>query len=292
MRIVTFEKNGNRGVGIVDEFSVVPASTLGFSGDIHDFLRRYSVSDLIQKKAEILSAEHIPLEEVKLCAPIPRPEHDVVCLGLNYRDHEEEAARVNKDAYSRKDENVKAVYFSKRVDEAVGTGGIIPAHEDVCDQLDYEVELAVILGRDASHVRRKDAYDYVFGYTILNDVSARNLQSSHGQWYFGKSLDGFTPIGPWIVTADEIPGEPQLDITCSVNGTLRQKSNTRNMIFDIPYIIEDLSQGMTLQTGTIISTGTPKGVALGMGTPDAYLRKGDTVRCEIEKIGVLENTVG
>ena len=153
--------------------------------------------------------------------------------------------------------------------------------------------IAGVIIDDAKNVKAADAAEYIFGYTIINDVSARNLQTRHKQWYFGKSLDDFTPIGPCIVSAEKLGAMPELDIRCYVNGELRQNSNTRMMIFDIPYIIEELSTGMTLKAGTVIATGTPSGVALGMEpTVREYLKSGDVIRCEIEGIGVLENTIG
>ena len=158
------------------------------------------------------------------------------------------------------------------------------------DSLDYEVELGVILGKDVKNVSPKEALDAVFGYTIINDVSARNVQTRHKQWYLGKSLDGFTPIGPCIVTADEITDPQNLDIKCYVNGELRQNSNTKYMMQTVAGAISELSQGMTLLAGTIIATGTPSGVGMGM-EPPCFLKKGDVVTCEIESIGVLENTV-
>ena len=158
------------------------------------------------------------------------------------------------------------------------------------DSLDYEVELAVILGRDAKNVRAEEAMDYVFGYTVFNDVSARNLQTGHKQWYFGKGLDGFAPMGPCIVTRDEIAWPPALPIRCWVNGEKRQEAVTDQLIFSIPHILQELTQGMTLQAGTIIATGTPAGVGMG-ADPPRFLKAGDVVRCEIEGIGVLENTI-
>ena len=158
------------------------------------------------------------------------------------------------------------------------------------ERLDYEAELAVIIGRAAKNVKAKDAMDYIFGYTVLNDVSARVLQAAHKQWYFGKSLDGFTPIGPCIVTADEIVFPPALHITARVNGELRQDSTTDLLITSIADIIEELSSGMTLLPGTIISTGTPSGVGMGFDPPK-FLKPGDVVECTIDGIGTLRNTV-
>jgi 2-keto-4-pentenoate hydratase/2-oxohepta-3-ene-1,7-dioic acid hydratase in catechol pathway len=158
------------------------------------------------------------------------------------------------------------------------------------DSLDYECELGVIIGKDAKNVKTEDAAEYIFGYTIVNDVSARNLQTRHKQWYFGKSLDGFTPIGPCIVTADEIPFPPKLKITATVNGELRQDSATDLLITGIPEIIAELSSGMTLLPGTIIATGTPSGVGMGFDPPK-FLKSGDVVECAVEGIGTLRNIV-
>ncbi len=183
------------------------------------------------------------------------------------------------------------MYFSKRVGEAVPHGGVIPSHSGLVDSLDYEVELGVIIGKDAKNVSPDDAFDYVFGYTIVNDVSARNLQTRHKQWYFGKSLDGFFPMGPWIVTADEFEKPPVLGIRSRVNGELRQDSSTGLLIFGISHVVSELSQGMTLKAGTIIAMGTPAGVGMGF-VPPKFLKPGDTVECEIDGIGVLSNMVG
>lgn len=289
MKFVTYTYEGASAVGVLsaDESAVIPASELG--------LKAESMNELICELGGSLpaipdGAKSIPLTAVKLDAPIPEPKQDVVCLGLNYRDHVDEATRADAVFDVQRGD---AVYFAKRLQRAVAPDGIIDGHFDICDSLDYEVELGVIIGRDAKNVKAADAGDYIFGYTIINDVSARNLQTRHKQWYFGKSLDDFTPMGPCIVSAETIGAMPELGIRCCVNGELRQSSNTRNMIFDIPYVIEELSAGMTLKAGTVIATGTPSGVALGM-PPETrqYLKSGDVIRCEIDGIGVLENTVG
>ena len=230
----------------------------------------------------------LPLSDVTLLAPIPQPRQDVICLGMNYRDHAEESARYSGDSFRH--DSAIPVYFSKRVGEAVAPEGWIESHPDLVQRLDYEVELAVIIGRAAKNVSPERAADYIFGYTILNDVSARLLQTSHKQWYFGKSLDGFTPMGPCITTADEIAFPPALDISCQVNGELRQHSNTRLLITGIAEIIAELSSGITLLPGTIIATGTPAGVGMGFDPPK-FLKSGDVVSCTIEKIGTLRNPV-
>lgn len=288
MKFVTYKYNGAECVGVLteDETAVIPASELG--------LKAGSMLELIEEldgsyPATPTQAKSIALSDVKLEAPIPEPRQDVICLGLNYRDHVEEATRADAVFDVQRGD---AVYFSKRLQRAVAPGDKIDGHFDICDSLDYEVELGVIIGRDAKNVKAADAGKYIFGYTIVNDVSARNLQTRHKQWYFGKSLDDFTPMGPCILSADEVGAMPELDIRCYVNGEKRQDSNTRMMIFDIPYIIEELSAGMTLKAGTVIATGTPSGVALGMAPEvQKYLESGDVVRCEIDRIGVLENTI-
>lgn len=237
---------------------------------------------------ELLAGEGIDLGELRLLAPIPEPRQDVICLGMNYMDHSAEAAKWGKDDFVKN--AGKAVYFSKRAAYIVGPGGEIDPHFDIVDGLDYEAELAVVLGKDAYRVSKEDAFDYVLGYSVLNDVSARNLQKAHKQFYFGKSLDTHATMGPWIVTRDELPGAPELDIRCLINGEKRQDSNTRYMIFGVAEVIAELSQGMTLKAGTIIAMGTPAGVGMGF-EPPKYLSCGDVVRCEIDGIGVLENPV-
>lgn len=288
MKFVTYKYKNIEQVGVLtpDESAVIPARSLGFkAGSMNEWIR-----ELDGRLPELPNeCETIPLSEVKLEAPIPVPLQDVICLGLNYRDHAEEATKADAVFDVQRGD---AVYFAKRLQRAVAPNDNIDGHFDICDSLDYEVELAVVIGKDAKNVKAADAAEYIFGYTILNDVSARNLQTRHKQWYFGKSLDDFTPMGPCIVSAEDIGAAPELNICCYVNGELRQNSNTRMMIFDIPYIIEELSAGMTLKAGTIIATGTPSGVALGM-SPETrvYLKSGDVIRCEIDGIGVLENTV-
>ena len=233
------------------------------------------------------AGEAIPLSNLRLLAPIPRPRQDVICLGINYKAHADEAEQYSTEF---KKERPIPIYFSKRVTEAVGPEGFIESHPGLVERLDYEAELAVVIGKTARNVPAEQAAEYIFGYTVLNDVSARVLQTSHKQWYFGKSLDGFTPIGPCIVTADEIPFPPKLKISASVNGELRQDSTTDLLITGIADIIAELSSGMTLLPGTIIATGTPSGVGMGFDPPK-FLKSGDIVECTIEKIGTLRNTV-
>ena len=280
MKLVTYLDGTTENVGALtpDETAILPLPY----PDMLSLVER-SVSELQQAAAE---ATPVPL--APLCAPIPRPRQDVICLGINYKAHAEEAERYSADAFKK--ERPIPIYFSKRVTEAVAPDGLIDSHPDLVERLDYEAELAVIIGKTARNVAAADAADYIFGYTVLNDVSARILQTRHKQWYFGKGLDGFTPIGPCITTADEIAFPPALRITAHINGELRQNSTTDLLITGIADIIAELSSGMTLLPGTIIATGTPAGVGMGFDPPK-FLKPGDIVECTIEKIGTLRNTV-
>ncbi|MBI1955175.1 MAG: fumarylacetoacetate hydrolase family protein [Acidobacteria bacterium] len=227
------------------------------------------------------------LEKVRLHAPIPRPAKNIVCLGLNYKSHMEETAR----ARGREAKVPEApVFFTKAPTAVNGPLGAIPWDPSVTEQVDYEAELAVVIGVSGKDIPREKALEHVFGYMVLNDITARDLQQRHLQWFKGKSLDGFCPLGPYLVTADEF-GDPQKKrISLRVNGVLKQDASTAAMIFPVAAIIESLSRGMTLEAGDIISTGTPEGVGLGR-TPPEYLREGDLVEAEVEGIGTLRNRV-
>lgn len=292
MKLLTYIDDGYERLGVLskDDKIVYDLADIGLGFfNMTDLITRISDEDraVIERFLEKPTGG-FPYRKVTKCSPIPRPAQDVICLGINYGEHAVEASRYEQKAFGG--ERPYPIYFSKRVNEAVPDEGAILRHEGLVERLDYECELAVVIGREAYNVPREAAYDYVFGYTILNDVSARILQTRHKQWYFGKSLDGFTPIGPWIVTADELPCPPHLAIQSRVNGELRQDSFTDRLIFDIPYIISELSQGMTLLPGTIIATGTPSGVGMGFDPPK-FLNSGDTVDCTIEGIGTLHNSV-
>lgn len=292
MKILTYKHGGETAVGVLknDGSEVVPVNYLGCSAiDMNTFLDVQNEKKLekLDRNKELMQG--IPLDEVQILSPIPHPKQDIVCLGINYYAHAEEAARFHDEAFGG--ERPVPIYFSKRINRALADGEEIDGHLDIVDSLDYEAELAVIIGKDARNVKPEEVFEYVFGYTILNDMSARNLQTSHKQWYFGKSLDGFTPMGPCIVTADEFDTyPPKMGIRSFVNGEKRQDSNTGLQIFDIDHVIHELTQGMTLKAGTIIATGTPAGVGMGMDPPQ-FLKPGDTVRCEIDGIGSLTNTV-
>ncbi len=238
-------------------------------------------------KVDAKSGAIVRAGDVKLAAPLPRPAKNVFCVGRNYAEHIAEGERA---------QNVKIgvtehpVFFTKPSTAVVGPGDAVPLFPHVSTQIDYEVELAVIIGKPGRDIRREQAYDHVYGYTIVNDVSARDVQRRHGGQYFkGKGLDGSCPMGPWIVTADEFPSPQNTGIRLTVNGALRQNGNTSAMIFDIPTLIASLSEGLTLEPGDVIATGTPSGVGYAM-VPPQFLKHGDVVECEIDGIGKLGNS--
>ena len=263
-------------------FADMNALVMGWNEEVKAALASLAANE------DVLSGAAVNVDELQLCAPIVHPRQDVVCLGINYDDHAQEAGRFSDEAFGG--ERPYTIYFSKRVSRATATKELVPSYKGLVDSLDYECELGVVLGKDCKGVTKEEAKQYIFGYTIINDISARNLQTRHKQWYLGKSLDGFTPMGPCIVTADEIGDEQSLEISCTVNGELRQSSNTKYMIQTVCGAISELSQGMTLQAGTIIATGTPAGVGMGMQPPQ-FLQTGDVVECRIAKIGILTNTI-
>ena len=263
-------------------FADMNALVMGWNEEVKAALASLAANE------DVLRGAAVNVDELQLCAPIVHPRQDVVCLGINYDAHAQEAGRFSDEAFGG--ERPYTIYFSKRVSRATATKELVPSYKGLVDSLDYECELGVVLGKDCKGVTKEEAKQYIFGYTIINDISARNLQTRHKQWYLGKSLDGFTPMGPCIVTADEIGDEQGLEISCTVNGELRQSSNTKYMIQTVCGAISELSQGMTLQAGTIIATGTPAGVGMGMQPPQ-FLQTGDVVECRIAKIGILTNTI-
>jgi 2-keto-4-pentenoate hydratase/2-oxohepta-3-ene-1,7-dioic acid hydratase in catechol pathway len=290
MKLLSYSVDGQKKLGILsdDHKKIVDIASVGLRADtmpeLIQLLASTAGESLLKQAAD---APGISISACTVLSPIKYPAQDIICLGVNYYEHRDETI-ASDIQYST--QNTKPVYFSKRVNETVDPDDYIDSHADLVKGLDYEVELAVILGKDAYQVPLEQAQDYVFGYTILNDVSARDLQSSHQQWYFGKSLDRFTPLGPWIVTKDEFSWPPALDLRCYVNGDLRQHNNTKCMITGIDQAIHQLSSGMTLKAGTILAMGTPSGVGMAFDPP-RYLKTGDVVRCEIDGIGYLENVV-
>lgn len=239
-----------------------------------------------KKQLPHLEGEGQDLQQAQVLAPIPRPLRNVFCVGRNYHAHAKElASSVFKDNSAKTDE--WPIVFTKVPESVIAHQDTVQLPHGVSEKIDYEAELAVIIGVGGKNIKKEDALQHIFGYTIVNDVTARDVQIRHQQWDLGKSFDTFCPMGPWLVTADEI--DPvNTELSCWVNGELRQSGNTRDLIFDIASLIETCSRGITLQPGDIIATGTPAGVGMGLNPPQ-YLKTGDRVRIEIKGIGVLEN---
>lgn len=234
--------------------------------------------------------EGVPLSSVKLLAPIHAPRRNIFCVGKNYRDHAREFAASGYEAGAAEPSAGMDEYpavFTKPGSTVVGTGATVNLHPHVTSSVDYEAELALVIGKGGRDIRREDAYGHVWGYTIANDVTARDRQRDHKQWFLGKALDTFCPMGPWITTADEVDPE-NLDVKCWVNGELRQSANTRDLIFNIPSLIQAISAGLTLHPGDVIATGTPAGVGLGFNPPK-FLKAGDEVSISIAGLGTLTN---
>jgi 2-keto-4-pentenoate hydratase/2-oxohepta-3-ene-1,7-dioic acid hydratase in catechol pathway len=233
----------------------------------------------------------VPYDTSRLLAPIPRPTKNIVCLGRNYAQHAAESMRAFGETPPAAARPAFPTYFTKAVTAVTAPFGDIRLDFSITEQYDWECELGFVIGRRGKDISRERAMNFVFGYTVVNDISARDVQKRHGDQYFkGKSLDGTCPLGPLIVTRDEISDPGALGLYTRVNDAQKQSSNTREMIFDIPAIIESLSQGMTLEPGDIIATGTPAGIGHAM-TPPEYLRPGDVVECEVERVGAIRNRI-
>lgn len=236
------------------------------------------------------AAPLLPIASLRLLAPIPRPPRNIFCVGKNYREHAKEFASSGFDATAKEVVPEAPVVFSKPPSTVIGPGEAIPGFLDPTASVDYEGELAVVIGTAGRGIAAADAMRHVFGYTIVNDVTARTLQHRHRQWLLGKGIDGFCPMGPAILTADEVPDPTALKLSTWVNGALRQDARVSDLIFDIPTLIATISAGITLEPGDIIATGTPAGVGIGF-TPPRYLAAGDIVRITVTGIGTLENPV-
>ncbi|EEB35659.1 FAH family protein [Anaerococcus hydrogenalis DSM 7454] len=223
----------------------------------------------------------------KILSPIEYPKQDIICIGMNYLDHKDELELVSKKAFSK---DVDIIYFSKRANKVLGNDDIIVLNKKITSRLDYEIELGIIIGKDCKNVKAVEAKNYIFGFTIFNDLSARDLQTKYKQWYYGKSFDGSSVMGPCILLNDENINYNDLRLSTKINGEIRQENSTKNMILPIDKIIANLSEAMTLKKGTIIATGTPSGVGMAFDPPK-FLKKEDKIEMEIEKIGVLKNIV-
>jgi 2-keto-4-pentenoate hydratase/2-oxohepta-3-ene-1,7-dioic acid hydratase in catechol pathway len=244
--------------------------------------------DAIQRAVAKVKASHHKLNKVKLHAPIPRTRKNVFCVGWNYLDHFTEGAKARPHVQEMP---AHPAFFSKQPLTLNAPFGNVPAHGKVTEKLDWEVELAMIIGQGGTNIAEDRAMRHVFGYTVANDVSAREVQRHHGQqWFRGKSLDGHLPMGPWIVTADDVKDPNNLNLQCRVNGVVKQSSNTQHLYFKLPRIIAELSAGLTLEAGDIILTGTPSGVGHAR-TPPEFMKPGDVMETEVEGIGLLRNKI-
>jgi 2-keto-4-pentenoate hydratase/2-oxohepta-3-ene-1,7-dioic acid hydratase in catechol pathway len=292
MRLATMQLEGRAQPVVVspDGRRFVPASAIvpGFAGDLIDLIARTASPSLEFGPTTSWRS----LDGHRLLAPIPCPRRNIFCVGKNYHEHAAEFAQSGFDTSAAKDETAPAfpVIFTKAPSTVVGDGDAVQRFAHVTEQLDYEAELAVVIGRPGRGIAPAGSPAHIWGYTIVNDVTARDLQQKHRQWFLGKSMDTFCPMGPWIVTADEVGDPADLNVRCWVNGQLRQSANTRDLIFDIPTIIATLSAGMTLLPGDIIATGTPAGVGIGF-KPPRFLNAGDVMKITIDKLGTLTNTI-
>jgi len=298
MRLVTFKRAGRleQRVGALRDGGGGGAAAVVDLAAADALLEGGTMLALIASEPALLervraAAARAPVVEgAQVIAPIPRPAKNLFCVGKNYHEHAKEFAGSGFDATAKEVVPEAPVVFSKPPTAVIGPGEPIPAHLDPTNSVDYEGELAVVIGRGGRGIRRAEALAHVFGYTIVNDVTARTLQHRHRQWILGKGIDGFCPMGPAILTADEVPDPTRLRITTWVNGERRQDAPVADLIFDIPTLIETISAGITLEPGDVIATGTPAGVGIGFDPP-RFLKAGDVVRIEVTGIGVLENPV-
>jgi 2-keto-4-pentenoate hydratase/2-oxohepta-3-ene-1,7-dioic acid hydratase in catechol pathway len=300
MRLVTYRSHveAEARLGVLVDETVIDVALLGKQGGIALPSRMLDFIDLGPDAVAIVSdllaaANHRraagvarPLTNVTLLAPIPRPQKNIFGIGLNYREHVAESARTLDTA---KDLPTQPVIFSKPPTTVIGPGAPVIHRAAITQQLDWEVELAVIIGRTASQITREGALAHVFGYTVCIDMSARDCRRA-GQWIYSKGQDTYAPMGPCIVTADEITDPQNLDLWLTVNGVEKQRSNTRHMLFPVDYLISDISQGITLEPGDIIATGTPDGVGAGRD-PQEWLWPGDVMEAEVVGIGRLRHPI-
>ena len=295
MRLVSFAKDGTPGSGVWTDKGIVAMSTLGASLP-QDVLGVIEAGDaaaqgITQALANVASSDLLDPASVTVLAPIPTPRRNIFCVGKNYHAHAKEFQDSGFDSSSAGEEiPAYPIIFTKAPSSVVGPDAEILSTLDPTGTLDYEGELAVIIGTGGRGIKAADAMAHVYGYSVVNDVTARETQNKHKQWFLGKSPDTFCPFGPVIVTSDEVPDVGQLTLKTIVNGEIRQDAIVNDLIFDIPTIIETISAAITLQPGDIIATGTPVGVAIGF-KPPKYLKPGDSVTVEVSGIGSLTNMI-
>lgn len=295
MHLISFRRDGQLRIGALDNEhhqvidlceadEKIPLDMLGFIAQAEWAL-------VAAARAQESGRARLAREQVELLAPIPRPARNIFCIGKNYRAHVQELQGTGSALADNQQEGPdKPIFFTKATTTVSGPGDPIPARLDFTNTTDYEGELGVVIGRGGRGIQAEAAMQHIFGYTIINDVTSRRMQGDHQQWFLGKSVDGFCPMGPAIVTADEIADVSKLRVQTWVGDELRQDDVVASMIYDIPAQIAALSRVMTLEPGDIIATGTPAGVGMGF-KPARYLQPGDTVKIAIDPIGVLENPV-
>jgi len=289
MRLITFEMDGGLAAGFIDGEDAVACVTGPEA--------RTAVLDLIREGRKARDGwstspgRRVPLGEVRLLSPIPVPARDIFCVGKNYFAHAAEFHSSGFDSSGKEEVPSHPVVFTKATTSVCGPGDIVKGSLDPTHSVDYEGELGVVIGKRCFQVPKDEAYDHVFGYLVVNDVTSRELQKQHNQWVIGKGVDTFCPMGPWIATADEVGDVAALELVTEINGEERQRAEVSDLIFDIPTLIETMSQTMTLLPGDIIATGTPVGVGIGF-TPPKYLMAGDRMRVSITGLGALENEIG
>jgi 2-keto-4-pentenoate hydratase/2-oxohepta-3-ene-1,7-dioic acid hydratase in catechol pathway len=291
MRFLSFQLNEENCYGVLteDKQHIINLKEEFKYDSLLEFITKFEEDDLKGKVKQILISNNnlINIGEVKLISPIPNLKRNIICLGLNYLDHAKESEKYKDNDFKLPE---APAYFSKMAASTIGHNFDLKLDEKLTQKLDYEVELAVVIGKKGTNIPKDKVNDYIFGYTIMNDFTARDLQRKHTQWFKGKSLDNYTSLGPVIASRDEFKSPLELYLRSYVNGELRQNSNTKHLIYNIEEILSDFSKGITLLPGDIIATGTPAGVGMGMNPPQ-FLKKGDKVVCEIENIGMLENNI-
>ena len=294
MHFVTFEKNKKISVGIIkNKETIIDLSFYSphVPNDLNQIIETNSLEQIKKIIINPTTESILSLKDVKILAPIPVPRRDIICIGLNYHEHAKEFQSSGYDTNKNKNPVPDhPIVFTKATTSVIGPNEFIPSFNDPTNSVDYEGELGLVIGKKSKNVKKSEALKIIFGYTIINDVTSRDLQNIHKQWFLGKSLDGFCPMGPAVVTADEIEDVRKLRLTTKVNGEIRQDSLVSNLIFDIPTLIETITSIMTLIPGDIIATGTPVGVGIGFNPPK-FIHKGDEVSIAITGIGELINKV-
>ncbi len=296
MRFVTFSIDAKACIGVMSDDEVVVDLSVADPNLPQDMagmvaLGQDGIETVMNVLKEVPDNAKRGLTDISLLAPFPKPGRNIMCVGKNYHAHAREFYKSGFDATAGAQAAPDyPIIFTKATTSVIGPNTPIPLPGDLSSSIDYEGELAVVIGKEGQRISKAAAFDYVYGYTIVNDVTARDIQKKHKQWFIGKSLDGFCPMGPYLVTADEVGDVSQLHLITRVNGEIRQDAKAADLIFDIPTLIATISAGITLLPGDIIATGTPAGVGIGFDPPK-FLRPGDTVSISIDHLGTLENPV-